>query len=175
MDTKQLVNRLGALGLALSDVQERAACETANLSSSGCATIVYLGQYPEETITALSRVLALTHSVCVRLVESLVNDGLLVRAMGKDKRQVRLRLTPKGKKLHRAILKARHAALNQAISHFSDTEHESLGLAVSKMLQTLTLGSPQADHMCRLCDETACDLTSCPVEQKAMQLEMARA
>jgi DNA-binding MarR family transcriptional regulator len=59
------------------------------------------------TIELLARALGLTHSVAVRLVEDIISDGLVKRKPGKDRRDVALQLTAKGRALRARIVTAR--------------------------------------------------------------------
>jgi hypothetical protein len=43
-------------------------------------------------------------------------------------------------------------------------EQDQLRHLVEKLLAGMTRGREHADHVCRLCDETACPLDTCPVE-----------
>jgi DNA-binding MarR family transcriptional regulator len=173
MRNDRLTNRLGALALALADAQIRAAREGAGLGHSSCAALVTLGQHPDETIGALSRVLGLTHSVTVRLVEGLVRDGLVRRLPGADKRQVALRLTPEGEAVWTSIRNARQEVLSAALDAVGPRDRAHLDRIIVAMLARLTTGRREADHICRLCDEVACGGDRCPVERRAVELDGA--
>jgi DNA-binding MarR family transcriptional regulator len=167
----RLPNLLGALSLALADAQTIAAREASGLSLSACAALMTLAQYPGETIRALSQTLGLTHSVAVRLADDLVGRGLLTRGSGADKREVTLRLTKDGEAVQTRILEARTDVLRRALADLSSTKRSALEGALSTMLQGLTEHRAQANHLCRLCDETACGFDACPVEVRTRQLE----
>src|SRR3954447_9767476 len=106
MDEAQVVNLLGALTLELSGAQEFAAQQAASLGTSACAALVSLGPYAGMTVGELAKILSLSHSVTVRLVDGLAKAGLLVRKPGEDRRFVRLRLTAQGSALRHRILAA---------------------------------------------------------------------
>jgi DNA-binding MarR family transcriptional regulator len=174
MDDARTANLLGALALALSDRQEEAVRAASDLGPSAAGLMVTLGQYPGDNIGIVSQVLGLTHSVAVRLVGSLVDAGLVERMPGTDRREVRLRLTGKGKRTRAAILIARDAALRESLSSLSASERERLGALAAKLLQALTTSRWACDHICRLCDEDACGGDDCPVERQAQSLEGGR-
>ena len=166
-------NLLGALALAVNDAQAAALREATGLGTSACAALVTVGQNPGETIASLSHVLELTHSVTVRLVEGLVRDGLIERSAGRDRRQVRLSLTARGKTLQQAALEARRNALERALEALPAAERAALVAAMSSLLAGLTRDRRHGDHICRLCEERVC-LDPCPVEERATRLEGPR-
>ncbi len=170
MHDTQIANLLGALSLAVTDAQEVAAQSAAGLGTSACAALVTLGPYPGTTIGALAKVLGLTHSVAVRLVESLVDLGLVARDPGQDKRQVLLRLTPKGRRTRSLILRARASVLADALNGLETRQRIAFGDVAAALLSGLTQSREIADHICRLCDEDACPGALCPVENKAVDL-----
>lgn len=174
MHQDRTANQLGALALALSDSQAAVAREAAGLGPSACAALVTIGQNNGMTIGELSRIVRLTHSVAVRLVESLARAGLVDRQPGaKDKRQVALRLTSKGRTRRRAILAARQEQATRAMAALPAGDRARLDAILAAMLAALTAGRPEADHICRLCDEAACPPQACPVEQRAIHIDRA--
>lgn len=171
MQNERTSNLMGAFALALSDAQTAASRGAAGLGPSACAALVTIGQNPGLTIGALSRILGLTHSVTVRLVEALAQDSLVERATGADKRQVALRLTAKGSVRRRAILKERRRSAERALAAVPDDARDRLDVILAAMLDALTDGRIKADHICRLCDEADCPEETCPVEQAALRIE----
>ncbi|MET3578799.1 DNA-binding MarR family transcriptional regulator [Mesorhizobium robiniae] len=163
-------NLLGAFALSLTDEILAAGRKASGLSPSGCAAVVTLGPYPGTTIKLLARALGLTHSVAVRLVEDLVSDGLVKRKPGKDRRQVELRLTAKGRALRARIVTAREQVLADALAAVDARSTQVLGEVLATMLTRLTRSRARADHICRLCDEDICASDICPVEREAVRL-----
>ncbi|GAB1584767.1 MarR family winged helix-turn-helix transcriptional regulator [Phyllobacterium phragmitis] len=163
-------NLLGALALSLTDEILAAGRKVSGLSPSACAAMVTLGPYPGTTIKLLARALGLTHSVAVRLVEELVSDGLVQRKPGKDRREVALRLTAKGRALRARIVTAREQVLADALAGIDAREKQMLCKILSTMLTQLTRNRARADHICRLCDENICTSDICPVEREAVRL-----
>lgn len=174
MEERSDVNRLGALTLALGDAQQDALREATGLSSSACAALVTLAQYPGTSITALSHVLGLTHSVTVRLVDGLVQGGLVTRSPGDDRRLVTLRLTEGGKERYELVRATRAEVLERTLSVLTAKDRAHLERLMSVLLTALTESRPVADHLCRLCDEAACGGDACPVEVRARALEGRR-
>jgi MarR family transcriptional regulator, negative regulator of the multidrug operon emrRAB len=170
MDEAQIANLLGALSLELSDAQELAAQDAASLGTSACAALVSLGPYPGTTVGELAKVLSLSHSVTVRLVDGLVEAGLVARKSGEDRRFVKLRLTSQGASLRHKILAARASVLSGALALLNRNERAQLGQILARLLTGLTQSREQADHICRLCDEDVCPDRRCPVECKAVSI-----
>ncbi|RCW87887.1 MarR family winged helix-turn-helix transcriptional regulator [Phyllobacterium bourgognense] len=163
-------NLLGAFALSLTDEILAAGRKASGLSPSACAAVVTLGPYPGTTIKLLARTLGLTHSVAVRLVEDLVSGGLVQRKSGKDRREVALRLTAKGRALRARIVTARDQVLRDALASIDASSMQLLGKILATMLTHLTRNRAHADHICRLCDEDICVSEICPVEREAVRL-----
>src|SRR4249919_3651913 len=101
MDLAHDANVLGALALNVGARVQDVAERTAALGASAPAALVALdGQLTGEPIDALRRVLGLTHSGTVRLVDRLAAAGLVERrAATRDGRAVALGLTPAGRRV----------------------------------------------------------------------------
>ena len=173
MISHQTVNLLGALVMALSDAETTAIRRAAGLSPSGCAALVSVGQNAGINIGGLSSILGLTHSVTVRLVERLVEDKLINRVAGTDRRHVVLELSDFGKARSAAILKTRAEVARRLLATLELEQQRQIEPILSTMLTALTTSRTQADHLCRLCDETVCQSDSCPVERQARRIEAA--
>ena len=159
--------------MALSDAEKAAIRSAGGLSPSFCAALVTVGQNAGINIGSLSSILGLTHSVTVRLVESLVSDGLVNKVQGTDRRYVALELSDFGKARSAAILMARAQAARNALGALEPEQQHHIEPILSAMLTALTTSRTQADHLCRLCDETVCQLDSCPVERQVRRIEAA--
>ena len=171
MDDDRLANLVGALALALTDAQAAAMAEASGLSQSAAAAVMMLGTNDGITIEALSRILGLSHSATVRAVERLHADGLVARVERDDRREVGLGLTRAGGRLRRKLTEARFHALGQALAGLGAEDRKPLEALVSRLLDQVTGGRVEADHICRLCDEAVCTAATCPVEQKALRQE----
>ena len=120
-------NLLGTLSLALTDRVEAAVEACAPQGPSAPAALAALeGYLGGEPIDALSRVLGLTHSGAVRLVDRLAADGLAERRRGGDGRSVAVTLTPAGRRAAAEIREARERALAEALSVLSAGERRAL-------------------------------------------------
>lgn len=169
MDTRRDANLLGALALGLSDDMQAAVRQRTGLSPTACAVLATLGPYPDQTIGEVAQVMGVTHSVAVRVVDDLVGRGLVARATGNDRRQVKLQLTADGVAMRDVIVEARNTVLMRVLAVLGTEERGHLEAMLSAMLITLTASRAKADHLCRLCDEFVCTRETCPVELEAVR------
>src|SRR4051794_41799772 len=97
---------------------QEAAERSASLGASAPSALVALDGYlTGQPIDALRRVLGLTHSGTVRLVDRLVAAGLGERRVGTtDGRAVPLGLTPAGRRVARRGVAAREGALGGVLA-----------------------------------------------------------
>ncbi len=162
-------NLLGALAGAVEDRLQRELKTHANQTDSAAAALNLIGFYEGCSNGALSTSLGLSHTATVRLLDKLEAEGLVERrAAEDDQRAIALFLTRKGQSRLREILKKRCAALCDAIRVLSPAEERQFSHLIEKLLRILTTSAAEADHICRLCDGTACPPESCPVHQKAL-------
>jgi MarR family transcriptional repressor of emrRAB len=155
-------NAFGALALAVSDRVRSAVEGVAGHGASGPAALVALdGVAGGGSIDALRRILGITHSGTVRLVDRLAAAQLVERRVGADARAVSIHLTPRGRRTARRVLAAREAALEQVLSPLSQAERERMNPLLMAMLQGLADSPDDARRMCRLCNVGGC--AECPV------------
>src|SRR4051794_37718789 len=103
-------NLLGALGVVLAD-RLADATEPAPGSSAATALIAIGGTAAGDSIDAVARIVGLSHSGTVRLVDRLDAAGLVERRRGADQRSAALVLTPAGRRAAREVLRRREASL----------------------------------------------------------------
>ncbi len=159
--TKQTSNLLGVIGLAVSDRIGESAREILKHAGETPAALVVIGYDLGPTNDQLRRVLGLSHSGTVRLVDRLVADGLVTRRAGEDKRETALYATRRGKALREQILKERLAAIETFIEPLTDSEQATLQSLLHKMLSSLDATDMERRTLCRLCDNRVC--TDCPI------------
>jgi DNA-binding MarR family transcriptional regulator len=159
-------NVVGALALRLHDRMAAAVAEAAGEPVSGATKLSWLANFIEQPqIGLLNRMLGLTPSGAVRMVDRLEADGHLRRERGSDSRSRTVRLTARGRRTARRVADARLAVLTDALSVLSDEERETLDRLVSRVLVSLKRDPGATRFMCRLCDATACGHAEgrCPV------------
>lgn len=163
MKSEAVANVLGAFAQAVTDSIEESIAKGLDQSRTSAAALVHLAKYPDETIEALRRPLALSHPGCVRLVDRLEKRRLLSRGEGEDRRTRALRVTPAGRAAAKRVLGRRQAALSRALATLTASERDTLGRLAGKVLATLVRDEPHALSICRICDYDACPDTECPV------------
>ena len=175
MSRLRTANLLGALSVAVSDRLERELKSHPSQTDSAAAALNLIGFYEGCTNGALSASLGLSHTATVRLLDKLEAQDLVERrAAESDQRAVALYLTRKGRARLREVLAARCAALCDMIASLSRSEERQLGHLLERLLKAATKTAADADHICRLCDETACPAGICPVHQVGVALARAQ-
>ena len=163
------MNAFGALSRAVADRMQEAMAGVAGHGASGPAALVALdGPAGGTSIDALRRILGITHSGAVRLVDRLAGVGLVERRVGPDARTVSLHLTPTGRRTARRVLAAREAALEQVLAATSAAQREQLKSLLSVLISGLEPTAESAPRICRLCDAEHCGHArgECPVTRE---------
>lgn len=158
-------NIFGAMSLALVDKMERAFSTETGLGPSAVAAIIQIGLGSGHTVEALRRIIGLSHSATVRLIDQLEGDDLVRRGepMEGDRRAKTLTLTEKGRSLYERSVQARRSVTDRAFAALSEEEIHLLGHLAEKVLPALVdLGDDQ-NVVCRVCDENVCARNRCPI------------
>ena len=164
MKDDQLANVFGAMTLSLVTDMDSAIKSSKLQSTSHCAAVVAIVQQPGLSIDQLRKVLQLSHSGAVRLVDRLVVAGLVVREAGPNGRTVRLSATLAGRKEFKAISERRRELLKAALTTLTPEEKGQLGLILAKLLRGSAFTVVEAQYICRLCDHSVCfQRGGCPV------------
>jgi MarR family transcriptional repressor of emrRAB len=154
-------NLVGALGLALAD-RLRAAAELAGGSSAAEALVALSERAAGASIDALARIVGLSHSGAVRLVDRLVRDGLVERRRAADQRSAALVLTPSGRRMARRVLTRREAEVQSVVALLTDDQRAALTQIAERAVTGIAADPGAERRLCRLCDPEACG-RSCPV------------
>ena len=157
----QTANLLGVVALAVAGRIEISAREILKHFGETPAALVVIGYDLGPTNDHLRRVLGLSHSGTVRLVDRLVADGLVKRSEGDDKRTIALYATKRGKAVRERILKERLAEIRTFLEPLSEAEQESLFTLLHKVLSSLETSDMERRALCRLCDNRVCK--NCPI------------
>jgi MarR family transcriptional repressor of emrRAB len=169
-DRAREANILGAVSLAVADRVRQAVERGAGQGGSSPAALVSLATYLDGSpIDSIRGPLGLTHSATVRLVDRLVEAGLVERREGPDRRSVAVELTSAGHEVAAQAAVARAKALEEALAGLDAAERAELARLHEKVLATLTSGRASAGRICRLCDARACGHWEgrCPVTRAA--------
>jgi DNA-binding MarR family transcriptional regulator len=165
-------NVLGALSLVIAD--RMSAAVAADQSHTAAAALSALDQFLGGcSLDRLRRVLGLTPSGTVRLVDRLQAAGQVTRGAGGDARTRSLTLTAAGNRAARRVADARGAVLDDALSVLTPDERRTFERLVGKVLEGVVrakLAEPEdTPWICRLCDLHACgrDEGACPAANAA--------
>lgn len=168
----RLENVLGSVAVAITGAVQTAVDEAAGHTAAGPAALTALRIHRGCSVDHLARVLGLTHSGTVRLVDRLEDDGLLRRGQGKDARVVTLELTPTGMKRAAQVSAARAAAVERFLGNLDGAERTTLMRLLEKVVATGVEEWSEVQYRCRLCDLEAChaDGESCPLDVRMAAL-----
>jgi DNA-binding MarR family transcriptional regulator len=166
----RLANLLGAAATAIHDAHLAAAAGAEGLTPAAAAVILTLGQHEGQSVKTLARIAGLTHSATVRLLDGLADRGLVARGAGRDGREVAVALTEAGREIYGRLRAAQAGVLVPLLAPLPPADRQALERALAQVLTALTKGRQSADHICRFCDEDACDPARCPVERQALAL-----
>ena len=161
---RHTANLLGVLALAVTDRTNAALGTALGAGGNAAAALLSVGARPGLSIDQLARVLGLSHSATVRLVDRLENRGWARRTrVGEDGRTASVTLSRSGNTTFRRLLDVRHDALKRATAGLSRRERAALRTLLAKMLASLPGDRHEARHMCRLCEHSVCHGAACPV------------
>lgn len=161
-ESRRTANLLGAAVLCLQDDMKKVLSQQFHRAGEGPAALCALGHQPGLSNDRLSRLLDLTHTGTVRLIDRLVEDGLVERrAAEHDRRTVALFLTEAGEQARENILHERLDALQHVTDCLSAEEQRDLARLLEKILQATAGDDTHKLRTCRLCDSRAC--TDCPI------------
>ena len=162
--TSRLENLVGALAMRISDEIEDLGPRILNGSVAAPASaLTTIGLHPGISIRWLANGLTLSHPGTVRLVDRLVQTGLVERrAAEKDGRAVSLWLTKKGNDVCQSLLERRGHSLAGLLKSLTDKERAQLERIAVKLLTASYAGEAMAVRTCRWCDGEVC--TDCPID-----------
>ncbi len=157
----EIANLLGALSLAVMDRIEQGARDIIGHAGETPAALIVIGYGPGMTNDKLRRILGLSHSGTVRLVDRLVSDRLVERRPGKDGREVALHLTAKGAASRKDLLTSRISAVASFVDVLSPSERKRLGELIRDVLARQDTSEMDRFTICRMCDNGVC--SNCPL------------
>lgn len=166
--TDRTANLLGALALAVTDKIEQAAHTVLGRGGETPAAVIVIGYGAGLTNDRLRRILRLSHTGSVRLVDRLVGDGLVERRAGRDSREIALHLTNQGKDIRERLLAERLAAVGGMLDVLSEREQVDFANLLAKALSRHDTTELERFSLCRMCDDRVC--TNCPLPTKKLFL-----
>lgn len=158
---KTLENLIGALSVIAADRIGDAVSGAYPRGGETPAALTAIGASPGLTVSALQAVLRLSQPGAARLVDRLVADGLAEKRPGEDARQSLVHLTPKGRRMRRKILDARHDAIAGITAPLSRKERDAFAALLNRMLSRYPSCEMDKYQACRMCDQSICD--PCPM------------
>jgi DNA-binding MarR family transcriptional regulator len=161
---------LGAAALAITDRATAAVATVTTPSVTAAAAVSAIRHFLERpTLDQLRRVLGLTHSGAVRLVDRLCEVGLTERHIGRDGRSREVVLTASGERLADEITGARLAALDALTEGLTEAEQRTLADLLGRVLANVVDTKNDGAWTCRLCDIAACGRSDglCPAANAA--------
>lgn len=156
----EIANLLGALSLAVMDQIEQGARDVIGRAGETPAALIVIG-YGPITNDKLRRILGLSHSGTVRLVDRLVSDRLVERRSGKDDREIALHLTAKGAASRKELLSSRISAVASFLDVLSPSERKRLRELIRDVLARQDTSEIDRFTICRMCDNAVC--SNCPL------------
>jgi len=163
-------NLLGALALVITDQTAQAVAAAAGQSVSAAAALSALHHFLDRpTLDQLHKVLGLTPSGAVRLVDRLAEAGLVTRGTGDDGRSRSVLLTEAGKRAAQQITAARAALLRGVLDELTPAERDTLHSLMSRIMANVVSSKEGGAWICRLCDLDACGRLAghCPAASAA--------
>lgn len=162
-DDAHLVNLLGAFVCSLGDRLASALADEPGCGGTDAAAVLSVDTWPDCSIDFLARIVGLTHSGAVRLVDRLESTDLLQRGPGGDKRTAALRLTRSGQALAGRLRQRRSSVLSQVVAQADPAERAVLSRVLDRALRRTPRSRMEARRECRLCDHAVCVGDECPV------------
>jgi len=156
----------------IADRTSEAVGEAAGQSETAAVALSALHHFLDDpSMDRIRRVLGLTPSGAVRLVDRLEEAGYVTRRPGRDGRTVSVRLTASGRRAARRVSAARGEVLNRALAVLGPDERAQFDALAARVLIGQMRGPGATRYMCRLCDMEACgrDEGRCPVANAARE------
>ncbi|UHC82757.1 MarR family transcriptional regulator [Pseudomonas sp. NIBR-H-19] len=164
-NNEYLANLLGAFATTISMRVEHEVSELGGHGLTHESALVAIFNHPNDSIDVLRKVLGITHSGAVRLINTLEQEGLVERHRSeKDARTAVLRVTPEGQQRACKVLQARAQVTTQILETLTTEQQQTLTLLLETALGQLTNDKDDARRICRLCNEKVCRARGCPVE-----------
>jgi DNA-binding MarR family transcriptional regulator len=158
-------NVVAAWAVAVHD-ELRAGIGRVGIDARELAALTLVAQHPGCTVEWLRGRIDLTQSGTVRLVDRLVDQGLLTREAPTG-RVVPLRATARGRALVRRWGKLRDAIVDDLLAPVPADRRTALVEGMAAALTGRERTRPKADATCRTCSWPACG-ADCPVDRSVV-------
>ena len=148
-------NLLGATALALADRIRAAVDAASDVSGETAAALAVIAQQPGGTVEDLRQAIGRSQPATVRIVDRLVEHGLVERRRGERGPALALVVTARGRRQARSMLAARDRVLAEVMQGLDSTAAAALEAALPYLLTRLS-ELPEGMTVCRLCDKGPC-------------------
>src|SRR2546421_2892786 len=140
-------NLLAAAARLVDDAVEESVRREFACAASAPAALISIAQQPGLSIEQLRRVLGITHSATVRLIDRLQADGLVTRRKTSG-RDVQLALSARGRRMLQRVQRARIAAVQALIEPLSDEARAELDSVLCTVLAAQTHSDEDIYRIC---------------------------
>ena len=163
-DSSHTANILGALAMLIQDRVEGAFQSALDLSPMAAAALVMIDVYPGSSIEQVAGRIGLTHSATVRVVDKLVERGLVEKDRARqDARAQSLKLSKAGKRMLEQLHQTRNQVTDDLLTELAPAQRNALEDAISTILHRCVAPGREADVTCRVCDDRRCSPDICPI------------
>jgi DNA-binding MarR family transcriptional regulator len=157
-------NILGALAVLIQDRVEGLWQSALDLSPMAAAALVQIDNEPGSSIEAVAGRIGLTHSATVRVIDKLVERGLVEKDRArKDARAQSLTLSKPGKRVAQQLHEARNQVTDDLLAGLAPEQRRALEQGISAILYRCVEPGREADVTCRVCDDRRCSPDICPI------------
>lgn len=153
MDDSPLPNKIAALALAITDAT---LSQTDDLAPTAVAALITIRDQEPLSIGDIARIVGLTHSAAVRLVDRLEKDWL-VRRQRRVGREVMVEITSRGRRRAQQLQDSRITAVSAFLACLDEDDLASLSQVVDKVLRVHCRETHDPDQFCRMCRRNGCD------------------
>jgi DNA-binding MarR family transcriptional regulator len=131
---------------ALAELEKDALTEVQLL----CIRFVHL--HPEPSVGAIASGLNISNAAAAKLIDRLVKKRLLIREEdSRDRRVLKIKLTPAGAGLLTQITRIETEQLNQILARMSTAEFDALQLGLIGFLKAALLKASEVEEICLRC------------------------
>lgn len=166
--SRHTANILGTLSVLIQDRVEGAWQSELDLSPMAAAAVLQTESAPGCSIEQVATRIGLSHSATVRVIDKLVERGLIEKDRArKDARQQSLSLSKPGKRLAEQLHAVRNDVTDSLLAGLDPGQVTALHQAVCRILNKAVTTNQEGDVVCRVCDERRCTPEICPIRPAA--------
>lgn len=161
-------NLLGALVLTISDRIRHETESVLGHAGGAAAALATIAQQPGGTVEDLRQAIGRSQPATVRIVDRLVDLGLVDRRSAGRGPAVSLTPTDAGRQRAREVIAVRHRIIDELLPDLDPQEVAVLTRVLERAL-TRAAELPEGTTVCRLCDKGGCPRSDCPVVARLVE------